>query len=264
MNTLAGCIQAIGLVGPGFTDWSAARAVLSGEVPYVPARTVLAPPAVLPPAERRRAGRVIKIALAVGAEAVAQSAADVRTLPTVFTSSGGDGDNCHEICVTLASGDRQISPTRFHNSVHNAAAGYWSIAYGCTEGSTSLCAGDASFGAGLLEALAQLACGAAAVLLLAYDADYPPPLYAKRPIPDAFGTALLLTRAEESAALARLQIRLSDAAAATMQNPELESLRALIPAARSLPLLQRVAQRRGGTVVLDYLGAVRLAVEMQP
>jgi Beta-ketoacyl synthase, N-terminal domain len=264
MNTLAGCIQAIGLVGPGFTDWSAGRAVLSGEVPYVPARTVLTPPAVLPPAERRRAGRVIKIALAVGAEAAAQSATDVRTLPTVFTSSGGDGDNCHEICVTLASGDRQISPTRFHNSVHNAAAGYWSIAYGCTEGSTSLCAGDASFGAGLLEALAQLACGAAAVLLLAYDADYPPPLHAKRPIPDAFGTALLLARAEETAALARLQIRLSDAAAATMQNPELESLRALIPAARSLPLLQRVAQRRGGTVVLDYLGAVRLAVELQP
>ena len=92
------------------------------------------------------------------------------------------------------SSERLISPTRFHNSVHNAAAGYWSIAYGCTEASTSLCAGDASFGAGLLEALAQLAAVAPAVLLLAYDADYPPPLHAKRPIADAFGVALLLTR----------------------------------------------------------------------
>ena len=267
-STLSACIQSYGLLGPGLADWSAARTVLSGEQPHVAARTVLPPPAVLPPAERRRAGRVIKLALAIGAEAVAAAAGspapDARALPTVFSSSGGDGDNCHEICSTLASRERLISPTRFHNSVHNAAAGYWSIAYGCTEGSTSLCAGDASFGAGLLEALAQLACGAAAVLLLAYDADYPPPLHAKRPIPDAFGTALLLTRAEETAALARLQIRLSDAAAATMQNPELESLRALIPAARSLPLLQRVAQRRGGTVVLDYLGDVRLAVELQP
>jgi len=153
MNTLTGCIHSIGVLGPGLGDWASTRAVLRGELPHVAARTVLPPPAVLPPAERRRAGRVIKLALAVGAEAAAGAtgaASVARELPTVFTSSGGDGDNCHEICAALASRERHISPTRFHNSVHNAAAGYWSIAYGCTEASTSLCAGDASFGAGLL------------------------------------------------------------------------------------------------------------------
>jgi hypothetical protein len=262
MSTLTGCIQSVGMLGPGLANWSGGRAVLNGETPYIAARTVLPLPGVLPPAERRRAGRVIKIALAVGAEAVTQAAADARTLATVFTSSGGDGDNCHEICVTLASRERLISPTRFHNSVHNAAAGYWSIAHGCTEASTSLCAGDASFAAGLLEAFAQLACGAPAVLLLAYDADYPQPLHAKRPIPDAFGTALLLTPPDPTAALPRLQLALSDAAAATMANAELESLRRSIPAARCLPLLERLAQRRGGTVVLDYLQTARLAVEV--
>jgi Beta-ketoacyl synthase, N-terminal domain len=265
MSTLTGCIHSLGLLGPGLADWSAARAVLNGESPRVAARTVLPPPAVLPPAERRRAGRVIKLALAVGAEALAQagpdSALDVRALSTVFTSSGGDGDNCHEICLSLASHDRLISPTRFHNSVHNAAAGYWGIAYGCTEASTSLCAGDASFGAGLLEALAQLACGAQAVLLLAYDADYPP--HAKRPIADAFGVALLLTARATGSPLPRLQVSLSDAQAATMDDAGLESLRASIPAARSLPLLERLAQRRAGTVLLDYLDTARLAVEVQ-
>jgi Beta-ketoacyl synthase, N-terminal domain len=263
MGTLTGCIHGVGMLGPGLADWSAALAVLSGEVPYVAARTVLPLPGVLPPAERRRAGRVIKTALAVGAEAAAQAALDVRTLPTVFTSSGGDGDNCHEICAALAAHERLISPTRFHNSVHNAAAGYWSIAHGCTEGSTSLCAGDASFGAGLLESLAQLACGARAVLLLAYDADYPQPLFAKRPIPDAFGIALLLTPLDSAPALLRLRVALSNAPAASMDNVELESLRASIPAARGLPLLERLAQRRAGTVVLDYLDTARLAVEVQ-
>jgi hypothetical protein len=266
MSTLSACIQRYGLLGPGLADWGVARAVLSGEQPHVAARTVLPPPAVLPPAERRRAGRVIKLALAIGAEALAaaanSAAPDARTLPTVFTSSGGDGDNCHEICVTLASRERLISPTRFHNSVHNAAAGYWSIAYGCTDGSTSLCAGDASFGAGLLEALAQLACGAPAVLLLAYDADYPQPLYAKRPIPDAFGVALLLVPPDAAGQLPLLQLALSDAAASTMEHPGLESLRASIPAARCLPLLERLAQRRTGMVVLDYLDTARLAVEV--
>jgi hypothetical protein len=264
MRTLSACVQGIGLLGPGLADWGEACAVLSGELPYVRARTVLPSPGILPPPERRRAGRVIKLALAVGTEAVARAAADARTLPSVFSSSGGDGDNCHEICMTLASRERQISPTRFHNSVHNAAAGYWSIAQGCTEASTSVCAGDASFGAGLLEALAQLAGGAPAVLLLTYDADYPPPLYAKRPIPDAFGTALLLTAADAAARGPRLQLTLCDATPASLPNQALESLRCSIPAARSLPLLERLAQQRGGTVVLDYLDNARLALEVQP
>jgi hypothetical protein len=262
MSNLTGCIQGLGLLGPGLTDWSAARAVLNEESPYVALRTVLPLPDILPPAERRRAGRIIKIALALGAEAVAHAQADAGTLPTVFTSSGGDGDNCHEICVALASSERLISPTRFHNSVHNAASGYWTIAHGCTAASTSLCAGDASFAAGLLEALAQLACGAPAVLLLAYDADYPQPLRAKRPIPDVFGVALLLTPADSAARLPRLRLGLSSAPAATMANAELESLRRSIPAARSLPLLERLAQRRDGTVLLDYLQRARLAVEV--
>ncbi len=265
MRTLSACIQGVGLLGPGLLDWSEACAVLSGELPYVAAPSVLPAPGILPPAERRRAGRIIRLALAIGTEAVARAAADARTLPTVFSSSGGDGDNCHEICMALATPERQISPTRFTNSVHNAAAGYWSIAQGCTEASTSLCAADASFGAGLLEALAQLAGGAAAVLLLAYDADYPPPLRAKQPIPDAFGTALLLTGADTAAALPRLALTLShDAAALTMQNALLEALRRSIPAARSLPLLERLAQRRPGTVVLDYLDSAQLALEVTP
>jgi hypothetical protein len=215
---------------------------------------------VLPPAERRRAGRIIKLALAVGAEAVAHAQADARGLPTVFTSSGGDGDNCHEICMALASEDRQVSPTRFHNSVHNAAAGYWGIAYACMQPSTSLCAHDASFGAGLLEALCQLASGAAAVLLLAYDADYPQPLRAVRDIADPFGAALLLTAADTPNTLARLRVDLCEQASTRLLQEPLETLRRSIPAARVLPLLEMIARRRSASLVIDYLDATRLAL----
>lgn len=262
MSTLSACIQGVGLLGPGLPDWTAAAAVLQEEAPYRPARTLLPLPQMLPPAERRRAGRIIQLALGVGAEALARAHADARTLPTVFSSSGGDGDNCHDICLTLAGSDRQLSPTRFHNSVHNAASGYWSIAYGCRAASSSLCAHDASFGAGLLEALAQLAAGAGRVLLLAYDADYPPPLRAKRPIPDAFGVALLLAPGDAADALARVRVALTAAAAEPLADAALESLRGAIPAARCLPLLERVARRRRGRSVLDYLDTARLAVEV--
>jgi hypothetical protein len=263
MTPLTACLQSIGVLGPGIADWPAAAAILRNEATYKCVPAVLPAPAVLPPAERRRAGRTIRLALGIGAEAVNRVGANASTLPTVFTSSGGDGDNCHEICMTLASADRQISPTRFHNSVHNAAAGYWSIAYGCTYASTSLCANDASFGAGLIEAVAQLSCGAHAVLLLAYDADYPHPLRERRDIPDAFGIALLLTSEQGSAPLARLHLRLANEAPTVLANEGLETLRRSIPAARGLPLLECVARQRRVPIVLDYLDGVRLAIDME-
>ncbi len=262
---LSARILGVGVVGPGISDWLSAAAVLRGDEPYTPSATVLPEPAALPPAERRRAGRVIRLALAVGAQAIAAGGADPRGLPTVFSSSSGDGENCHEICVALARGERQLSPTRFHNSVHNAAAGYWSIAYRCPEASTALCAHDASFGTGLLEALAQLARSRAAVLLVSYDVDYPPPMRWRRPIPDAFGIALLLTAADGISAappLARLQLSFTDAPAAPMHDRELEALRRQIPAARGLPLLEYLARGQRGPVALDYLNGQRLRVEV--
>jgi hypothetical protein len=264
MSTLAGCVQAVGMLGPGLADWSAARAVLSGEMAYVAARTVLPLPEVLPPAERRRAGRIIKIALAVGAEAIARAAADARTLPTVFSSSGGDGDNCHEICLALASRDRLISPTRFHNSVHNAAAGYWSIGTGAMAECNVLCAFDASFAAGLLEALTQVAVDQMPVLLVAYDCEYPQPLHAKRPIPDAFGVALVLTPQPGASSLARVDAALSASGFDRCADPALEALRCAFPAARSLPLLRLLAARNSGTAILEYLDVSRVEVQIQP
>jgi hypothetical protein len=255
-------IQGVGVLGPGLADWPSTVSVLTEAHRYQRERTVLPVPSALPSAERRRAGRVTRLALAVGAEAVAQAGLDARSLPSVFSSSGGDGEVCHEICVALAGDDRLISPTRFHNSVHNAAAGYWSIAHSCAESSVSLCAHDASFGAGLLEALSQLALNTGPVLLVAYDADYPQPLRARRPIPDAFGVGLLLAPSG-GPALASLKIELCEDAATKLESLELEELRISIPAARSLPLLQRLAQSRRGRIILDYLDTARLAVEIE-
>jgi hypothetical protein len=264
MNALSARIQGIGVLGPGLGNWAGALKVLSGVESYRSSSTLLPTAAALPAAERRRAGRVIRLALAVGAEAVAHADCDAGGLPSVFTSSGGDGDNCHAICATLAGSDRMISPTRFHNSVHNAAAGYWSIAYACTEPSVSLCAHDASFGAGLLEALTQVALEGRPVLLLAYDADYPPPLREGCRIPDAFGTALVLAPLDSPPALATIRVALCNDSATILEDKELEALRVSNPAARALPLLQRIAlsNSANATVVLDYLDSARLRIEI--
>jgi hypothetical protein len=239
---LVAWIEGIGLRGPGLAGWRPSIDVLAGRQPYVGEATILVAPSALPPAERRRVGKGVKIALEVGFEAVAHAGRDAATLPSIFTSSSGDGDNCDAICRELA-GDRMISPTRFHNSVHNAPAGYWGIASGSMASSTSLCAYDDSFVAGLDDALSQLV-DEAAVLLIAYDAPYPEPLRKARPTPDSFAIALLLTREPSARALAKIELDVlsSSAIPATrVDDPALEACRMDIPAARSLPLLVALA-----------------------
>lgn len=261
---LTAWVEGLGLLGPGLSGWPAAAQVLAGRIPYEPRPTVIAPLECLPPAERRRTGKVVRLALTVGLEAVTSARADVASLRAVFSSSGGDGENCHEICQVLAGAERQISPTRFHNSVHNAASGYWGIATGATAASNALCAYDASFGAGLLEALAQVAIDETPVVLIAYDADYPEPIRTARPIPDAFAVALLLTPAARQGSLARLTADLSGALAEALPDPHLEALRTAVPAARSLPLLGRIARQEHAAVVIDYLEQQRLRLEVSP
>ncbi|CAN5454263.1 beta-ketoacyl synthase chain length factor [soil metagenome] len=262
-KTLTCYIDGIGLLGPGLNDWPSGRAMLSGQAPYRIQKSVLPSPASLPPAERRRCGPIVKLTLAVGHEAAAAAGRDVAQLPTVFSASSGDGNNCHEICEMLASDDRLVSPTRFHNSVHNAASGYWSIATGAMAPSSVLCAHDASFGAGLLEAVTQAIVDQTDVLLIACDTTYPEPLHGVRPIPDEFGVGLLLAAERSDRSLARITVSLSSDASSLMVNGDLETVRTSIPAARCLPLLQAIAAGQSGTFLIDYLETSRIAVEVE-
>jgi hypothetical protein len=260
---LTAWIEGIGFLAPGLPDWPSARAVLRGETPLTAAPSVLPAPSILPPAERRRASRVVKLTLAVGLEAAAHAGADVATLATVFSASGADGHNCHALCEQLATDDRQISPTRFHNSVHNAAAGYWGIATGAMAPCQVICAYDASFGAGLIDALGQVVLDRQPTLLIAYDSEYPEPLFAKRPVPDVAGVALLLTPERSERSLASIAVTPSSASAEPLADAALEALRVSIPALRALPLLQKLARGEAGEVCLDYLPPMQLKVDIR-
>lgn len=257
-------VEGVGLLGPGINSWPAGSAILRGEIPYQPQKTLYPLVALLPPTERRRASQVVKLALAVGLEAAAQSALAPANLPAVFASSAGDNQNCHAICEALTTAERQISPTRFHNSVTNAPAGYWSIATDARLPSTVICAFDASFGAGLLEALAQVVVDATPSILIAYDIDYPEPLHSARPIPDGLGVALVLAAQRTERSLFKLQVTLTQDDPDKLSSNALEALRLAIPAARALPLLHTLARGEAARVVLDYLDTARIAVELTP
>lgn len=264
MSRLAACVDGIGLIGPGLAGWPAARAVLRAEAAYIDAPVVVAAPTALPPAERRRTGLIVRLSLALGFEAVAASGLDASGLVSVFSSSGADGDNCHAICETLAGTDRQISPTRFHNSVHNAPSGYWGIATGAMAPSTSICTYDATFGAGLLEAVSQAYAFDRPVLLVACDTPYPEPLHSTRPLPGSFGVALVVAPRRSVRTLARIELDAAQGEVTEMAEPPLEALRRHIPAARGLPLLAAWARDAAASLTLDYLDGLQLVVHTAP
>ncbi|MEP6876136.1 MAG: beta-ketoacyl synthase chain length factor [Burkholderiales bacterium] len=265
MSGLRVWVQGIGLLGPGLASWASARDVMRGVQAHEGAPTVLPPPARLPPAERRRAGAAVKLALAIADEAVSQAQLDPATLATVFTSSSGEGVNCHALCETLATPAPMVSPTRFTNSVHNAAAGCWHIAVASRASSTSLCAFDGSFSAGLIEAATSAQLTGLPVLLVASDSPYPEPLHAKRPLPDHFGAALVLAPEPNALTLAEVTFTLESSAAdpSRCDDPTLEALRRAIPAACALPLLAALARPRARQrIVLDYLPQLRLRIDL--
>jgi hypothetical protein len=250
-------VEGIGLLGPGLAGWTPSRPILCGAAPFRPDTVALPQVAQLPAAERRRTGAAVRLAIAAGLEAIAQSGRDACDMATVFTSSGSDGETIDAILTVLASNQRDISPTRFHNSVHNAASGYWALACAATAPSTSLCGHDGSFAAGLLDAAAQASVDQRPVTLIASDLPYPEPLHHARPITAAFATSLVLTPIPAPGSLARITLRLShtDAAGTILADAGLETLRLGNPAARALPLLAALAGAGGTVSVAGIAGA---------
>lgn len=258
-------VESIGLRGPGLENWPLGRAILAGNEPYEPTDVRLSASELLPPAERRRMTDTVKLSIAVANEAINASSVKQADMPSVFASSGGDGATITTILEILASPEREVSPTRFHNSVHNAPSGYWSIATESRGASTSLCGYDYSFGVGMLDAAGQVVLDQTPLLLVSYDLPYPPALHRIRPIGAVFGSAFVLSPKRGGHSIASLEIELVRGGSPTvMANPELERVRASNPAARSLPLLEAIAKSAECRVLIPYVAQNHLAISVSP
>lgn len=184
-------VSGIGLAGGGLGGWTHCRQWLeSGRAPGEPD-----PPSssLLSPRERRRSPLTVRQALAVAEQACGMAGIAPDSLPAVFASGMGDLDITHYMCGILADSPELISPTRFHNSVHNAAAGYWNIGAGTHADVTALCAYEDSFAAGLLEAVLRCVLNEEPILLVCYDIPATGPLEEVWTVKQSFAGALVLT-----------------------------------------------------------------------
>lgn len=261
-------VAGLGVLGGGLEGWEETAAVLRGDRPWEARDLVLQPPEILSGRERRRSADTTRLALNAAQEAVLQSGLQAREIAAVFGSANGSGMETHAILKALAAPGMPVSPTQFHNSVHNSAVGYWCIATGCHRPSTSIACHDFTFAAALLKAAAQATSEATAVLLTVSDCPLPSPLNEKRPIKAPFAVSMVITPQREPQSLFRLAVtwRRSTEAIATdlMGAADLRDLWQGNPAARALPLLQAFARRSETTIDLTYPDGGNLAVEVAP
>ena len=204
MSARTAWIEGIALWAPLLPGWDVARAVLRGDAPPPATPAGRPAPPLLAPTERRRAPDTVAVALEVALRACESAARDPKTLPSVFASTHGDLTISDYMCETLAKTPTLISPVRFHNSVHNAAAGYWTIGTGCMRPYTSLTAFEHSFGEALLEGLVMAESEQEPVLVVAYDIAARGPMATMVPSRSLLGAALVISPSEGPAARARV------------------------------------------------------------
>lgn len=243
MTALELFVDGVGVWSAQLADFTAFRRWLdTGET--TPPATARPAADVLPANERRRAPEHVLLAVDVAGQAVRMSGYAADQLPCVFSSAHGDQAVTDYMCGTLAAEPTALSPTRFHNSVHNAPAGYWTIATGCQAASAAVCGHHASLGAGLLEAAMLVVADNQSVLFVCSDIAGSGAIGAVTECQGAFGCALVLSPHRSERSLARLVLRTSD------QSIHQPTGTSLLPAAwlatnstahAALPLLMLVA-----------------------
>lgn len=231
--------------------WTTARAVICGEQD-APATAATRPtPSVLAPTERRRAPDTVAVALEVAARACEAAGRPPAQLRSVFASTYGDLGISDYMCATLAGTPTLISPTKFHNSVHNAAAGYWSIGTGAHSPYTAISAYRYTFASGVLEAATQVVCEGEPVLCVAFDVQSTGPLATVAPSRGLLGVALVLAPSGSRPHRAlTLRVEQDSAANVTPARSPAAALLAENALAPCLPFFEMLALPAPGDVVL--------------
>ena len=250
---------------PTLPGWEAARAVFRGEAQPADPPAKRPAPQLLAPAERRRAPDTVALALEVAGAAIAGSGRQASELPCVFASAYGDLAINDYMSATLVTSPTQLSPTKFHNSVHNAAVGYWTIATGCMASSNSLTAHQATFAAGLLEAAVQVAADGQAVLLAGFDVAAVGALAGVAHSEGMLAGAMVIApeRSARTVAAFDWSLRPGDTHAVALRSPAAQAL-AGNAMADALPLFEALALGADATLALPLSARLALQLQLRP
>ncbi len=168
-NSFSCNVIGLGAWGDYCDSWGGLAELLkSNEV--VPEKVAGPKPQIIPANERRRAPLPVRLAVESSWQASQMAKVDPKELSCVFVSGFGDTQLTDYMCKVLAGDSKELSPTKFHNSVHNAAAGYWTISTGCEKAANSVAGFENSVSVTLLEGMIQCVEENKPILLTFFDA----------------------------------------------------------------------------------------------
>ncbi|WP_331352931.1 beta-ketoacyl synthase chain length factor [Cellvibrio sp. UBA7671] len=245
-------LVSIGAWGPAFNNWPELQALFANPAigDDLQWATQVPKPEIIPANERRRAPLPVRAAVEVSWQALQQSGLASSDVACVFGSGLGDTEITDYMCRVLTTAEKQLSPTKFHNSVHNAAAGYWTISTGCMKSANSIAAYQNTAGLSLLEAIIQCQQHQEPVLITLFDTAAHDAYRQIFACEHSFAAALLVVPAG-SAASPVARLTMGDDSAATPTAPVfphelLGNLYRDNPAAKVLGLLQQLAAKKTG------------------
>ncbi len=262
-------IESAGICAPGIQDWDeflkcVQDTMNNGVSIDLNKPTVIPAATILPPNERRRTTKTIKLALHCMQQILPSGETTNIPMASVFASCSGDMDLVQSICMALSTDEKAVSPIQFHNSVHNAAAGYWSIGSEWMQETTSISAANGTFVAAMLESASQIHENNQKIALCCYDISSQPPLDLKRPVKYDFGCAFVLTLKPTERSMARLSLQLSTVnIISKMGQQDLETLRADNPSAAALPLLFTLASGHEADLTIPYLPGLDMSINVK-
>jgi hypothetical protein len=169
-------VRGVGMWTPAYADFEAwVAAGMPEELGSQEAGGARPPANLLHPRLRRRTSTLTRAAVTALEAALAEGGAEMAEVRYVLVSSFGEIETTVDLLAQLGDPQGPVSPTKFHNSVHNTATGYMSIASGNHREATALAGGPHNLEIGLLEALAGLAESGGDVVLIFAEERLPPP-----------------------------------------------------------------------------------------
>lgn len=268
----------IGAWGPAFNNWAELQALFANPAIGDDLQWAMQTPKpeIIPANERRRAPLPVRAAVEVSWQALQHAGLASSEVACVFGSGLGDTEITDYMCRVLTTAEKQLSPTKFHNSVHNAAAGYWTISTGCMKSANSIAAYQNTAGLALLEAMIQCQQHSEPVLVTLFDTAAHDAYRQIFACEYSFAAALLIVPAGSATApLARLAISAEATSAensAAVASPQLSDtqlpcaeLAALYrdnPSAKVLGLLQQLAVKQAGQSAFALSPARALNLEV--
>jgi hypothetical protein len=262
--TLRVAIEGVAFWASRLPGWDIAQAVIRGEQPAPDTASGRPSPTLLAPTERRRAPDTVAVALEVASRACEAAGRKPADLPSVFASTHGDTAISDYMCATLVATPALISPIKFHNSVHNAAAGYWSIGTGSLAPYTAISAYQYTFGAGLLEAATQVVCEHRPVLYVVFDIESKGALATMAASRGLLGAALVLAPAT-SQQQQRKMIMTTETVSSLVATPARSAAASLVAdnaMAPCMPLFEVLAYSSPRTIRLSLSRTTALNVQV--